>query len=379
MVVPHFYVLGLIPGIAGQLDCIGDFVAALALPKPGPCGVGVLASFRVAMDWLENLPANELPLPDLTAEALSNCGTLGDSLLIKDSALAVPTEKGWRFKAGCTVCTADALLAWKGLGADDQLLAELERGWGGCACNAVSPAYFLNHNLSTSLTPSQLEDFDNELTALWRMGAIRQVTQGWVQKHGPPIVVMPTFPVFYDTKTVVIWDARFANVFETAPTFVLPSSATIADLAAKSSHWAKMDFKSGWYHMRITGALQRLFCFRWKDRMWTITILPFGLSSAPWKFTQLLNVLHSHWMRQHYTIARYIDDISVWKLKVQFCSDALLKSAARNPDVPALMIRDLLSVGGVLSAKKCYKDWVCMGDLLGFMWNTEDGWASVNW
>ena len=71
------------------------------------------------------------------------------------------------------------------------------------------------------------------------------------------------------------------------------------DYFEKGSHFTKFDLKSGYHHLDVFPDHQRFLGFSWvisdgEPSFFMFTVLPFGLSSAPYIFTKLLRPLVKH-------------------------------------------------------------------------------------
>ena len=86
--------------------------------------------------------------------------------------------------------------------------------------------------------------------------------------------------------------------------------------AIKSAFVFNFDFKSGYHHVDIFPTFpdhRKYLAFSWDfvgghTRYFQFTVLPFGLSSAPYIFTKLLKPLETHWRAQGIPIAIFFDD-----------------------------------------------------------------------
>lgn len=70
----------------------------------------------------------------------------------------------------------------------------------------------------------------------------------------------------------------------------------------------KFDLKSGYHHFDINPFHVQYLGFCWKEMYYCFSVLPFGLSSAPYIFTQLLKPLLKHQSEMGYRILVYLDD-----------------------------------------------------------------------
>ena len=69
------------------------------------------------------------------------------------------------------------------------------------------------------------------------------------------------------------------------------------------------DLKSSYHHIEILPEHQTFLGFSWRapdsnsETFYVYTVLPFGLSTAPYIFTKLLKPLEKHWKLQARVIA----------------------------------------------------------------------------
>ena len=73
------------------------------------------------------------------------------------------------------------------------------------------------------------------------------------------------------------------------------------------------DFKSGYHRVEIFPEHRKYFSFAWtffsgRNRFFQFSVLPFGLSSAPYLFTKLLKPLVKKWRSEAKSIVVYLDD-----------------------------------------------------------------------
>jgi len=72
----------------------------------------------------------------------------------------------------------------------------------------------------------------------------------------------------------------------------------------KGSYMFSFHLKSGYHHVKISQKYQTYLGFSWKasdsenEVFYGFTVLPFGLSTAPYVFTKLLKPLEKHWRLQ---------------------------------------------------------------------------------
>ena len=86
------------------------------------------------------------------------------------------------------------------------------------------------------------------------------------------------------------------------------------------------DLKSGYYHVEIFEGHQTYLGFSWKHsnssqmEFYVFTVLPFGLSSAPHVFTNILKPPEKHWRHRGICVAVSLDDGWGIEMDSQVCS-----------------------------------------------------------
>ena len=85
------------------------------------------------------------------------------------------------------------------------------------------------------------------------------------------------------------------------------------------------DLKSGYHHVDIHPESQTFLGFAWKGTKdqsfiyYVFTVLPFGLSSAPYIFTKCLKPLEKHRRMQGINIAICLDDGWLTEMRFDDC------------------------------------------------------------
>ena len=76
----------------------------------------------------------------------------------------------------------------------------------------------------------------------------------------------------------------------------------------KDSYLYKFDLKSGYFHIDICPSHMTYLGFSWNSKFYCYTVLPFGLSSAPYIFTKCLRPMVKFWRQNSIKIVLYLDD-----------------------------------------------------------------------
>ena len=108
-------------------------------------------------------------------------------------------------------------------------------------------------------------------------------------------------------------DLRHINLHIFKQKFKCEGLHTIKSALSKNYFVFSFDLKAGYHHVDIFPDHRKYLVFSWDfgtgvDRYFQFTVLPFGLSSAPFIFTKLLKPLEAHWRGQGIPIALFFDD-----------------------------------------------------------------------
>ena len=138
----------------------------------------------------------------------------------------------------------------------------------------------------------------------------------------------------------------------------------------KDSYIFKFDLKSGYHHLDIYPPHQTYLGFSWvidgQERYFCFTVLPFGLSSSPYIFTELLRPLVKFWRYHGLLIVIYTDD--------GICISIGLEQALRN----SRFIKDSLKKAGfVANSEKSVWFPTQFLEWLGIQVHTREGVLSI--
>jgi hypothetical protein len=133
------------------------------------------------------------------------------------------------------------------------------------------------------------------------------------------------------------------------------------------------DLKNGYHHIEIHPDHLRCLGFTWKFpgeasiRYFVFTVLPFGLSSAPYIFTKCLKPLEKYWRFNGVNIALFLDD--GWLIDSDRDTCAVLATNIWS---------DLRKSGFITNDEK--SQW-CPSQVLewlGIIWNTINGTITIS-
>ena len=102
-------------------------------------------------------------------------------------------------------------------------------------------------------------------------------------------------PVGFYTECLLILDLRHVNKGLVKQRAKYEDWKVALAYFAKDSYMFSFDLKSGYHHVEISQEHQTFLGFSWRtpgsggEVFYVFTVLPFGLSTAPYLFTKLLN------------------------------------------------------------------------------------------
>ena len=127
------------------------------------------------------------------------------------------------------------------------------------------------------------------------------------------------------------------------------------------------DLKSGYHHLDIHPDSHKCLGFSWNingyTRFFEFTVLPFGLSPAPYIFTKVLKPLITHWRSCGIMVAVYLDDgfISVPATGTDIANALQISKHVRV---------DLMRAGFVYNIEKSKWHPCASTEWLGMEWDT---------
>ncbi len=146
---------------------------------------------------------------------------------------------------------------------------------------------------------------DSELARLLQTGAIVRVEQ---RPHNvSPLTCAPK----KNGKLRLCIDMRFVNESVQAPPFKLEDLTTLAPLLNPNDHLATADLSEGYHHLRIHPDHWKHLGLEWRGHFYVYTVLPFGLSCAPWAFTKFVRPLVEYLRMRGLRLVCYIDDFII--------------------------------------------------------------------
>ena len=109
-------------------------------------------------------------------------------------------------------------------------------------------------------------------------------------------------------KKRLVVNLRYLNRFLWKQKLKYEDLRTALLLFQPGDHAYTFDLKSGYHHVDIYEPHQKFLGFKWHAKFYQFTVLPFGLSTASYKFTKLMRVLVKYWRNCGISIVVFLDD-----------------------------------------------------------------------
>ena len=192
---------------------------------------------------------------------------------------------------------------WQLLGAPDFILSIIRCGYKIKFISTPPPQHYKNNGAVVN----ECEFVVDAILELLRDNRIEEV-------FSPPDIVNPlTVSVQSSGKRRLILDLRHINLHIYKQKFRCEDLHTIKNAFSKDFFVFSFDLKSGYHHVDIFPDHRKYLAFSWDfgeghARYFQFTVLPFGLSSAPFIFTKLLKPLETHWRSQGIAIAIFMNN-----------------------------------------------------------------------
>ena len=188
----------------------------------------------------------------------------------------------------------------------------------------------------------------------------------------PEIINLLSVSVQNTGKKRLILDLRNINLHVFKQKFKCEGLHTIKDISSRNCFVFSFDLKSGYHHADIFVEHRKYLAFSWDfgtghARYFQFTVLPFGLSSAPFIFTKLLRPLETHWRSHGIPIAIFFDD--------GIGAGDTLKNARANS---AIVQSDLAQCGFLVNPEKSNWEPKTRFSWIGYTIDTQTGLIHAN-
>ena len=245
---------------------------------------------------------------------------------------------------------------WESIGASEFVLNTIKEGY-------IIP--FLENPTRMSLRNNKSafvnhKFVDQAVSELVNLGCARQVPF-------EPFVVNPlSVSINKSGKARLILDLSILNKCVRKDKFKFEDWKIAVQFFSKENYMFKFDLKSGYHHFDICVQQQTFLGFSWKNKFYCFTVLPFGLSTAPYIFSKCLRTLVKYWRRNSINIVLYLDDGFGMTQNFDDCK------------TDAKFVKESLQFAGFLiNEEKSVFDPVQELEWLGIVWNSKDFYLNI--
>ena len=195
-----------------------------------------------------------------------------------------------------------ALKFWNDIHAPRFILDVIEYGYK-LPLLQIPPPFTARNNSSALEQPAFVESAINDLVI---NGCVTEVFE-------VPIINPLSVSIQKSGKKRLILDLRHVNQFLYQCRFCCEDLSIAKEILNPGDFMFTFDFKSGYHHVEIFPEHRKYQSFAWtfssgRTRVFQVSVLPFGLSSAPYLFNKLLKPLVKKWRSEAKSIVVYLDD-----------------------------------------------------------------------
>ena len=250
---------------------------------------------------------------------------------------------------------------WKSIGTSRFILSVISEGY--CLPFDSTPGNVMFRNNRSSLNHCEfVEEAIGELVSSHRV----------IEVNKSPWVVNPlTVSIQPNGKKRLILDLRYVNKHLNKQKVKYEDWKVALAYFQKGAYMISFDLKSGYHHVDIHPDFQTFLGFSWKfsdqTKYFIFTVLPFGLSTAPYIFTKVLKPIEKYWRFQGINIALFLDD--GWISENDETTCVRLADCVRN---------DLKKAGLFVNDEKSVWQPCQQIQWLGIVWNSFDGIISIS-
>jgi hypothetical protein len=134
-----------------------------------------------------------------------------------------------------------------------------------------------------------------------------------VEQLNRPFCVNPlSVSVNKNGKERLILDLRHVNQFVEKRKIKFEGSKEALNYAKNGKFMVKFDLRSRYHHVDINNKFLKYLCFSWEVngqvKYFVFSVLPFGLTFAPFVFTKLMREIVRYWRTLTFLVIIYLND-----------------------------------------------------------------------
>lgn len=252
---------------------------------------------------------------------------------------------------------------WKNIGSPQYILSVINEGYKIVFESMPSSTYLRNNK--SALKHSEF--VDEAIVELLDTGRIAECNEIPFMVNPLSVSVQPC------GKKRLILDLRQLNNHLQKQKFKYEDHKTALNYFQLGVYMVSFDLKSGYHHIDIHRDFQCFLGFSWKfansdrNHYFVFTVLPFGLSSAPFIFTKVLKPLERYWRLLGVNIALFLDD----GLIIEYDHNSCKKVSER-------VRADLKNAGFITNDQKSIWEPCQSIQWLGIIWDSLRGSLSIS-
>ena len=172
------------------------------------------------------------------------------------------------------------------------------------------------------------------------------------------IFVVPKVP----TGWRLILDVSALNEYIVVPSFKMSNHSSLRQSLSPPAWLTSLDLKDAYLHVPMRQNLHKFLALSCWGKLFFFRALPFGLATAPWLFTMLMEAALTSLRKEGMNILGYIDDLVLWNSS---------KSELQLQTFRAIQV--LESLGLTINLKKSCPSPVSSLAWLGIVWDGREG------
>lgn len=200
---------------------------------------------------------------------------------------------------------------WKEIDVCDSVFSMIKNGYS-LDFEIHPPSKHFENNKSAMLNDNFVSDAVQDLVESGRV----------IQVHEKPYMVNPLSVAENHEKKRLILDLSFFNNFIRKEKVKFEDWKIALQYFKRNCFMTKFDLQSGYHHIDIDPCFQQYLGFSWKGNYFCFTVLPFGLTSAPYISTKCLRPLVKYWRKNNLKVVLYLDDGLIMAMSEAQCNSA---------------------------------------------------------
>ena len=207
---------------------------------------------------------------------------------------------------------------WKEITSDPSILEIVS----GCRINFEEHLYGSGSNFVLSFSNHEKEVIFGEIEKLLHMGAIEQVSE---ESVGFVSFIFTRPKKDGSVRTILNLKKLNENVQYTH--FKMDTFEQAVTLVTQGCWMASIDLRNAYHTIPMHDDDKKYLQFRFDNKLYQYTCLPFGYSDAPRVFTKVLKPIFATLRERGHTVLGYLDDTFIVSNDEQFCETSVQQTS----------------------------------------------------